>query len=92
METPSIYMFSSGFSIGGQGMAHFIVFHLMDTLPIAFYAAEAIRVRLECSAGGVFWNGSLGGVVAVFFAWTMRRKGKSLEKMTRSWIKKQEIT
>ena len=76
METASIYMFSSGFSIGGQGMAHFIVFHLMDTLPVAFYAAEAIRVRPACTSAGVFWIGSLRCVFAVFFTWAMGNEKK----------------
>jgi len=45
METASIYTFSTGFSIGGQEVAHFLVFRLMDIFSVAFYAAEANRVR-----------------------------------------------
>jgi len=69
-------MVSTGFSIGGQGVADFIVFRLMDILPVAFYAAEAIRVRICVYVGSIFWIGSPICVFAVFFAGAMGNEKK----------------
>ena len=76
METTLIYMFSTGFSIGGPGVADFIVFRLMDICQVAFYAAGAIRVRHGCASAGVFWIASLICVFAVFFAGAMVNETK----------------